>query len=92
VWVNNSPFDFRLEVFMRRMTCFAVLISITLFLAAACSTPATVETGKSADFIVLDANPLDDITNKRKIDSVYLHGGAVDRAALSAQWTGQNSQ
>ena len=27
----------------------------------------TVEEGKSADFIVLDANPLDDITNTRRI-------------------------
>ncbi len=27
----------------------------------------TLETGKNADFIVLDANPLDDITNTRKI-------------------------
>jgi len=28
---------------------------------------------------VLDANPLDDITNTRKISSVYLRGAAVDR-------------
>jgi imidazolonepropionase-like amidohydrolase len=41
----------------------------------------TIETGKSADFIVLDANPLDNITNTRRISSVYLRGAAVDRAA-----------
>ena len=40
----------------------------------------TLEAGKSADFIVLDANPLDDITNTRKIASVYLRGAAVDRS------------
>jgi imidazolonepropionase-like amidohydrolase len=40
----------------------------------------TLEAGKSADFIVLDANPLDDITNTRRISSVYLRGAAVDRA------------
>ena len=51
-----------------------------------------VETGRSADFIVLNANPLDDITNTRQIDSVYLRGDAVDRAGLSAQWIGQTSQ
>jgi len=42
----------------------------------------TVAAGKSADFIVLDANPLDDITNTRRIASVYLRGAAVDRGAL----------
>ncbi len=46
----------------------------------------TVAAGKSADFLVLDANPLDDITNTRKISAVYLRGSAVDRAALSARW------
>jgi imidazolonepropionase-like amidohydrolase len=39
----------------------------------------TLEAGKSADFIVLDANPLDDITNTRRIAAVYLRGVAVDR-------------
>ena len=45
----------------------------------------TIESGKSADFLVLDANPLDDITNTRKISSVYLRGAAVDRATLRAR-------
>jgi imidazolonepropionase-like amidohydrolase len=40
----------------------------------------TLEAGKSADFIVLDANPLDDIANTRRISSVVLRGAAVDRA------------
>ncbi len=48
----------------------------------------TLEAGKSADFIVLEANPLDDITNTRRIVDVYLRGTAVDRAALSAGWVG----
>lgn len=39
----------------------------------------TIEIGKSADFIVLDANPLDDIANTRKISAVYLRGEAVPR-------------
>jgi len=41
----------------------------------------TIETGKTADFIVLDGNPLDDITNTRKIAAVYLRGAAVDRTS-----------
>jgi imidazolonepropionase-like amidohydrolase len=40
----------------------------------------TIQPNKSADFIVLDANPLDNITNTRKISAVYLRGSAVDRA------------
>ena len=41
----------------------------------------TIEANKSADFIVLDANPLDNIANTRKIASVYLRGAAVDRSS-----------
>jgi imidazolonepropionase-like amidohydrolase len=52
----------------------------------------TVQAGKSADFIVLDANPLDDITNTRRIASVYLRGKSVDRAAMSARWTKTSTQ
>jgi imidazolonepropionase-like amidohydrolase len=40
----------------------------------------TLDPGMSADFIVLDANPLEDIHNTRKISAVYLHGVAVDRS------------
>jgi imidazolonepropionase-like amidohydrolase len=40
----------------------------------------TLAAGKSADFIVLDANPLDAITNTRRIAAVYLRGAPVDRA------------
>jgi imidazolonepropionase-like amidohydrolase len=43
----------------------------------------TVEMGKSADFIVLDANPLDNIANTRKIAKVYLRGKEVDRIRIA---------
>jgi imidazolonepropionase-like amidohydrolase len=46
----------------------------------------TIAAGKSADFVVLDASPLDDITNTRRIADVYLRGARVDRAALAAAW------
>lgn len=39
----------------------------------------TIAAGKRADFLVLDANPLDDITNTRKIRSVYFAGEELDR-------------
>ena len=38
------------------------------------------------DFIVLDANPLDNIANSRRINKVYLRGAEVDRAAMRAKW------
>ena len=47
-----------------------------------------VAAGGSADFLVLDANPLDDIANTRMIDAVYLRGAAVDREGLGARFRG----
>ena len=42
----------------------------------------TLAAGKRASFIVLDANTLDAIRNKRAISSVYLDGPQFDREAL----------
>jgi imidazolonepropionase-like amidohydrolase len=39
----------------------------------------TIANNRIADLIVLDGNPLDDITNTRKINAVYLRGVAVKR-------------
>jgi imidazolonepropionase-like amidohydrolase len=47
--------------------------------------------GKSADFIVLDGNPLEDIANTRRIDRVYLRGHAIERGASRASWSGGSS-
>ena len=46
----------------------------------------TVVAGKSADFIVLDANPMDNIGNVRRISTVYMRGVEINRAALRARW------
>lgn len=42
----------------------------------------TIETGMLADLVLLDADPLADITNTRKIAGVVLNGRWLDRAAL----------
>lgn len=52
----------------------------------------TLEPNKSADFLVLNANPLDDITNTRKIAAVYLRGGQVDRAPFRVTQTADRSR
>jgi imidazolonepropionase-like amidohydrolase len=49
----------------------------------------TISAGKSADFIVLNANPLDNIDNTRKIAKVYLRGRELDRGPMRAAWTAQ---
>jgi imidazolonepropionase-like amidohydrolase len=46
----------------------------------------TVAAGKEASFIVLDANPLENILNTRKISSFYLRGQLVDRQGLRTKW------
>ena len=42
--------------------------------------------GMRANFVVLDTNPLDDITATRRIAAVYMEGVEVDRDALQAAW------
>ena len=46
-----------------------------------------ISTGKRADFIVLDGNPLTDVRDSRKISKVYQRGAEVDRVALRAAWS-----
>jgi imidazolonepropionase-like amidohydrolase len=46
------------------------------------ATTGTVATGKRADLVLLDANPLEDIGNVRHIRAVVAAGRMLDRSAL----------
>jgi imidazolonepropionase-like amidohydrolase len=46
------------------------------------STLGTVAAGRSADLVLLDANPLEDIANVRRIRAVITAGRFLDRSAL----------
>ena len=41
--------------------------------------------GKRADLLVLDANPLENIVNARRISRMFISGAEIERAALRAQ-------
>jgi hypothetical protein len=47
----------------------------------------TVEKGKLADLVLLDANPLEDINNSRKIDAVVFGGKLLPKAELQKMLT-----
>jgi imidazolonepropionase-like amidohydrolase len=71
------------------MTSSQVIVAATSRAAAfvGLTDRGTLAPGKRADLLVLDANPLDDIRNTRRIAKLYLAGTEVDRAALKASLT-----
>ena len=46
----------------------------------------TIEAGKLANLLVLDADPRVDIANTRTISRVFLGGTEIDRAAMRRAW------
>ena len=45
-------------------------------------TLGTIASGKSADLVLLDANPIEDVANVRRIRAVIAAGRFLDRGAL----------
>jgi imidazolonepropionase-like amidohydrolase len=48
----------------------------------------TIEKGKLADLVLLDANPLEDIRNTQKISGVVVNGRYLSRADLDKMLAG----
>ena len=46
----------------------------------------SIEVGKMADLVVMDKNPLDDITNTNSVSQVMVNGTLYDANTLSQQW------
>jgi imidazolonepropionase-like amidohydrolase len=79
-----GPHEEAADMVAAGMTPMQVIIAATKNAAEflRMSDTGTLEAGKNADFIVLDADPLVDITNTRKINQVILRGAVVDRSKL----------
>lgn len=90
---NNNPYvvpgfalHYELELFVRAgLTPMEALQTATInpvkYLGLT-ATNGTIENGKSADLVMLDADPLADIKNTRKVRAVMVNGKLLDRAEL----------
>jgi imidazolonepropionase-like amidohydrolase len=69
------------------MTPMEALRSATVLSAAFMDLDAevgTIEAGKRADLVLLDADPLSDVTNTQRIDTVITNGRVFDKASREA--------
>ncbi|HJR52104.1 MAG TPA: amidohydrolase family protein, partial [Gemmatimonadota bacterium] len=86
VWQVPWAIHFELEELVRSgLSPLAAIHAATAASAAILGAEeelGTIEVGKWADFVILDADPLEDIRNTRRIHAVVKGGEVVDRAAI----------
>jgi len=86
--IGEAEFEDMQAMQQRGMTPMMILQAATRNIAAAyhkLDSFGTLETGKLADFIAVDADPLADIQNLRKVSLVVKDGRTIDTAALPTQ-------
>ena len=87
-WGNYRMGDFQTEIeahAMAGMSNMEAIVSATRDAARSCwiaDQVGTLESGKQADVLVVEGNPLDDLGNLRKVADIFLAGGRVDRGNL----------
>jgi len=94
--VPDHPFGYtghrELEIYVRLGVPPMVALEAAMGNAArylGLSDQGLLRTGYQADLLVLEADPLQDIRNTRRIERVFLDGREVDREALRRRVTGQ---
>jgi len=82
--IGRQHFDTLQDLVEAGMTPMEALVGATKRGGEACRRPdlGTLETGQTADLLVLRADPLRDISNMRQIDLVMKEGTIIDRAHL----------
>src|SRR2546427_5463703 len=83
-WYNQQEFESWIDMGFTPME--AIVMATRDAAEIAGFNTGLVASGRSADFIVLDANPLENIKNSRRINKVYLRGKEVDRTAMRTRW------
>lgn len=86
-WMGQLEFES--WVWMGLIPAEAIVAATRDSAAAAGINSGMVAPGRNADFVVLDANPLENIANSRRISHVYLRGQEVDRDRLRTKWQAQ---
>src|SRR5437762_5297163 len=83
-WYNQMEFESWIDMGFTPME--AIVGSTSPDAEIAGFNTGLVSPGKCGDLIVLDANPLVNITNSRRVNKVYLRGKQVDRETMRARW------